>query len=70
MSGPVRLAYPSTFLELFMCDYAYIPVYMPKILGEEDHVERLRLLTAALIGGFYCGEFKQLAKRPLNPLLG
>lgn len=52
VSGPARLAYPLTFLELFLYDFAYVPVFMPKILSEDDHVERIRLLCAALIGGF------------------
>lgn len=62
VSGPARLASPITFLELFTFDFAYLPVMMPKLLSEDEPLERLRLLSAALIGGFQCGDYKHLAK--------
>ena len=35
-----------------------------------DVLERIRLLSAAIVGGLMIGDFKHLAMRPMNPVLG
>jgi hypothetical protein len=71
VSGPIRLGAPLTFLELFMFDFAFFPIIMPKVLAQENNPRlRMRYVLTAVIAGLNCGEFKTQALRPLNPILG
>jgi hypothetical protein len=70
ISGPAKIAYPITYLECFLNDYTYFPRFMKEVISTEDHVERLKYLTACTIAGLHVGQCTLQAMSPLNPILG
>lgn len=45
ISGPAKIAYPTTYLECFLNDYTYFPRYMKKVVETHDNVERLKYVS-------------------------
>lgn len=70
ISGPAKMAYPTTYLECFLLDYTYFPKYMKDVCKMKDNVERLKLVTTCLLAGLHVGQNILHVFSPLNPILG
>ena len=45
ISAPVKVAYPTTYLECFLNDYTYFPKLMEQVIKTKDNVERIKYIT-------------------------
>ena len=70
ISAPIKIAYPKTYLEIFLSDYTYFPKYMAKVCKSKDHVERVKNITTCILAGLHVGMCVLQALSPLNPVLG
>lgn len=70
MQNPAIVCNPCSHLEIIAKEFILVLEYVKRMEKVEDNVEKLKLLTAGLIGNYSYNLCRAKGKGPLNPFLG
>ena len=70
MQRPSLLSMPETHLQLLVYEFALLLKYVKAATDEKDPLERLKLITAGIIGNLSHNIYRSKGKGPINPTLG
>ena len=70
MQRPGLISMPESHLQLIAYEYALMTKYLKACVNEKDPLERLKLITAGLIGNLSYNVYRSKGKGPVNPTLG
>ncbi len=68
--APAYIHAPCSYLETICNDMGRMTTYMKKACETKDPVERLKLMSAMIIGGQHITSDNNALRSPLNPILG
>lgn len=70
MQRPAALSNPTSHIQVIANEYCVLTRYVEAALAVKDPVERLKLVTAGLIGNLSLNVYGSRGKGPVNPSLG
>jgi hypothetical protein len=70
MQRPGLISMPESHLQLIAYEFALMLKYFKAATDEKDPLERLKLITAGMIGSLSYNVYRSKGKGPINPTLG
>lgn len=70
MQRPAALSNPISHVQVLADEYCVLVKYIEAAVGVKDPLERLKLLSAGLVGTLALNVFTSRGKGPVNPCLG
>jgi hypothetical protein len=70
MQRPGLLSMPESHLQMLAYEFALMVKYFKAAITEKDPLERIKLISAGLIGNLSYNVYRSKGKGPINPTLG